>query len=135
MSITDTELAQLRADAEAEMPDTCAFTRAATDTPTLNTGTGALTIPDPTVVYTGACRIRALGPGSVADHGDGLVTVSRYAVTVPYDAGPLAVGDVAVFAATTDPQIGTRAFRIVDRAAGSNQIDQRVTVEEVVDRV
>lgn len=133
--LTDDELAAMRDTTTAALPDTCTITRAAAATPTFDADTGTYSSGTPTAIYSGACRLR---PGNRSDrsdvHGDALIAVDRWTLTLPADADDVAVGDIAAVTVSDDPHVTDRWFRVAVVAPGSWLISRRLTVEEVVDR-
>lgn len=132
--ISEAELLEMRATSDEALPDTCTITRG-TGAGAFDAETGTYAEATPTPVYSGACRLRPdVRDDGVSEQGDAVTTTLRYTLTVSYDAAPLAIGDVVAISESSDPTIDTRHFRVTACPAGSWQIDQRVTVEEVVGR-
>lgn len=130
------ELEALRYTSGLAMPDTCTVKRLDyPGTADLDAETLLYTPSTPTTVYTGKCRIRPASTRSDAQRRDDTpVTADQYMLTVPYNEGPFAVGDIAQVTVSDDPHITTRSWRVTSVPAGSWQIDQRLVIEEVIDR-
>lgn len=133
--ISTAELAALQATAADHLPDTGTITRGTGQNTALDTGTGRYDPAATTIIYDGPMRVRRLtAAAATAVRGDGAVTIARYVLTVPHDAGPFDVGtggDVVTVTTGSDPHITGRSFRLRHPAAGSHQIDQRVELEEI----
>jgi hypothetical protein len=130
------ELEGLRYTSGLAMPDTCTVKRLAyPGTAELDAETLLYTPTTPTTVYAGACRIRPVSTrDGIQRRDDTPISSDQYLLTVPHDEGPFAVGDIAQVTVSDDPHITSRSWRITSVPAGSWQIDQRLVVEEVIDR-
>jgi len=129
--LTDAELAGMRATSTAALPDTCAVTRPAEDG-TLDPITGEWVPNPPTTVYAGACRGR---PPTTTEleilFGGTQSTVQRLVVTFPHDIAPVLIDDTVKITVSSDPQLLTRAWRVVAVNTGSWHIDRRVACEVI----
>jgi hypothetical protein len=130
--LTTAEITAMRATSEEAMPDTGTIARPSTST-VFNPTTGVTTPGTPTVIYTGAMRVRP--PGSLAEltrlFGDTEITENRYMVTVPASVDDAQVGDIVTVTDGVDPQIVGKALRVTVVPYGSWQIDRRLGAEIV----
>jgi hypothetical protein len=131
MILTEGELEQLRADEADLLPDTCTVTRASGE-PVFDANTGTYTAPDPTTIYTGACRI---APLSVQDRavlfGERAVDLVAYQGTFPYDAPVFQKDDVLEVTLSADDQLVGRHLEIHGYEVKSLQTKRRVLLQEV----
>jgi hypothetical protein len=129
--LTEGELEQLRADEADLLPDTCTVTRASGE-PVFDANTGTYTAPDPTTIYTGACRI---APLSVQDRavlfGERAVDLVAYQGTFPYDAPVFQKDDVLEVTLSADDQLVGRHLEIHGYEVKSLQTKRRVLLQEV----
>lgn len=127
--LTATELAAMRVTSTSALPDTCIINRPAT-TGSVGEGTGNWTPGAPTLIYSGACRLR---PPDMAEirvlAGGEQVTRQRFILTITDDAATVAVDDIVTFTGSSDPHIADRPFRVVGYASSSFLIDRRIVVE------
>lgn len=87
---------------ESLMLDTCTVTRPS-GPPVFDPVTGGYTIPDPTPVYDGPCRLKPWGAGQDAQAGEQQVVLRRYHVALPADTPDVvAVGDVFTLTSSAD---------------------------------
>lgn len=103
-------LAAGRVAAEALMVDECTITRAGTGAGPIDEGTGVVTPPAPTVVYSGPCRVQRPGTSSSrqADTGGYEVGVDTLLVQLPISASGVKRGDdftVTAVGDLTDPDL------------------------------
>jgi hypothetical protein len=130
---TDAELGDMRDTVAAHFPDVGVITRGAA-VGAFDATTGLHAAPATTTVYSGPLRVRRAGGSRAAVQGDTQITVAPYILSAPWDAGPFLMGpggDVLTVTTSADPHITARSFRLVNAAAGSNQLDQRIEVEEI----
>lgn len=130
--ISEDELAQLRADEEELMPDTCTVKRASATEPTLNTTTGRYNVVAPDTIYTGVCRI---SPLPVQDRavifGEKAVDLVAYQASFPHDAPVFRKDDVLEVTVSADPQLVGRHLEVHGYEVKSLQTKRRVLLEEV----
>jgi hypothetical protein len=112
------------------MPDTVTVSRPTTSGGAVDPA-GTFVPATATAIYSGAARLRPAASTREATSifGDGVITETRYVLTVPYDTPVVLVGDVVTVSASDDPSIDLRAFRVTRRPAGSWLIDRRLGVE------
>jgi hypothetical protein len=135
MMLAEDELAAMRATSRSAMPDRGTVVRIDWPDAELDAETGQYDLGEPDVIYAGAMRLRRTDETTnPKTTGDGISSVMRFSCTVPHDAGPFVIGDVVQVASSADPYITDRSFRVVAAPPGSWQVDQRLVVEEVVDR-
>lgn len=131
MSLTAGELAQLRADQEAELPDTCKITRAAAPG-VFNETTGAYAGGAPTTIYEGACRVTPL---PVQDRavlfGERAVDLMTYRGTFPHDAPEFEKDDVVEVTVSADDQLVGRHLEVHGYEVTTLQTARRVLLQEV----
>lgn len=129
--LTEGELTQLRVDEEALLPDTCTVTRAAGE-PVFDANTGTYTTPDPTTIYTGACRI---APLPVQDRavifGEAAVDLVVYQATFPYNAPVFEKDDRVNVTVSQDTQLIGRALEVHGYEVKTLQTKRRVLLQEV----
>lgn len=134
MPLTQAELGQLRTDEEALMPDACTVTRKGAEAPVFDENTGQYENPEPTTVYSGACRI---SPLSMQDRailfGERAVDLVTYQGTFPYDAPVFKKDDVVEVTESADDQLVGRALEIHSFDVKSLQTKRRVVLQEVRD--
>lgn len=116
--------------AESLMIDTCTVQRVTGHTPNED-GTVTDVLGEP--VYTGRCKVQTYEPyQSNPEAGGATFTVQRYAVHVPVGSFAPAVDQVVVIAAATlDPYLAGRRFRVVALLHKSAATAYRLAVEEV----
>lgn len=129
--LTAGELDAMRATSTAALPDVCEITIPST-TGTLDPETGVWTPDPPTVLYTGACRLRAPTAEEYEKvFGEQQVTETRYILTVPATVPQIPIGARCAVTSGSDPHIGQVPFRVTRVPAGSWLIDRRLGVEHV----
>lgn len=129
--ISASELAQLRADEGALLPDTCTVTRASGE-PVFDANTGTYTDPNPTTIYTGACRI---APLPVQDRavlfGEASVDLVAYRATFPYNAPQFIKDDRVNVTTSQDSQLIGRVLEVHSYEVKTLQTKRRVLLQEV----
>lgn len=118
--------------AEALMRDTCTVTRPDDAQEVTDPVTGVVAFGG-AEVYAGRCKIQT---GQVQeatpDTAGRVVTVQRYQLHMPVDAGPVAVGDlVRITAAAHDGQLVGRTYRITATHHKTMATAQRTEILEV----
>lgn len=132
----DAYLAQFRADAEANMVDTCIITRAIPGNGEWNPETGQYDPLPPTTIYTGKCRIQiasVMGDASEFTAGEREGATQGSVVQLPVLASTeVAVNDVVkVTECVNDPSLVDREFTIAGRHGKSQATARRLRMEEV----
>lgn len=131
MVLSAAELAQLRTDERALLPDTCTVTRASGE-PVFDEATGNYVTPVPTTIYTGACRI---APLSVQDRavlfGEASVDLVAYRATFPYDVPAFVKDDRVNVTASEDLQLIGRDLEVHSYEVKTLQTKRRVLLQEV----
>lgn len=117
-----------RVAAEALMIDACTV---GTPGIPVTDADGHVTTPS-TAVYAGKCKVQGLDPQEQNPEAGGVTfTVQRYRVDVPVGAFRPAVGQVVVItAATLDPYLAGRSFRVVALLHKTAATAYRLAVEE-----
>lgn len=129
--ISAEELAQIRADQEVFLPDTCTVTR--TDaTPTFNEATGQYTGDPDTTIYSGACRISTMDiQQRVELFGETARDTLLYIATFPHDAPVFDKDADLTVTSSEDPQLEGRSMEIHSVLVESFQTARRVVLQEV----
>lgn len=120
-----------RARAESIMLDSCTITRHTTTF--TNPETGAQTKSVATI-YTGKCRIQQQMPGSAspAQPGEAYLLMLQLSVQIPISVEDVQPGDiVTVTAASMDPELAGRTFRVQALAHKTHATSRRLAVQEV----
>jgi len=111
--LTSLELASMRTDSEAALPDTATITRPGAPG-ALNTTTGVMAADGAgTVIYTGDCQLRK--PGSMEStvvFGEEQVTIVRYVALFPFAVISARIGDVITFGTSDNPDVTRLSYRI-----------------------
>jgi hypothetical protein len=117
-----------RRAAESLMRDTCAITVVDAGDPDPITGERPRT-----TAYTGKCKVQSLvAQETNPEAADATYTVQRYRVDVPVGSYSPAIGDeVTVTAATFDPNLAGRVYRVVALLHKTAATAYRLAVEEV----
>lgn len=127
--LTAAEITAMRAVTAQVLPDTATITRV-TGT-TFNPATGTNT-PTTSTVYSGAAR---LSMPSMAERealfGGEQVTMTRFIVTLPYDADDIELEDVVTFSSSGDGLAETRSFRVVVVGSMSYDLNRTIGCEVV----
>lgn len=147
MDLTD-DLADLRAERESLMTDTCTITRAGTADPNAvpDPVTGLYPVPADETVYPaagdtsanpGRCSIRVPGTVSASKSrdsaGDEAVMLTAI-LSVPALAPLVKINDVVTFTASAyNPRLVGQKWVVDGMIPGSRQTAQKVTVSVVVD--
>lgn len=127
--LTESELAQLRTDQEALMPDTCVVTRPAQGDFDADVGSYETTAPE---VYEGPCRVMPLAEDErTVLFGDRAMDVVAFKVTLPFNAAELQDDDLIEVTESADAQLvgTTMVKRHVVRS--SIQTARRIVAEVV----
>lgn len=114
------------------MVDACTITRPGT--PTLNRSTSVLTPGTPTVLYSGACRLKPQRVPRNEEAGERLAVVARYEVALPFASlatDSLQVGDTVTISASGDTRLVGQPFAVMAVDFGSTATAWRITVEGV----
>lgn len=113
--------------------DTGSITRPGAAPGTIAPVTGVFTPSPATVVYSGPCRVRK--PTTALEHeivfGDTNVTVSRYVVSLPYDAPLIAIDDVFKLTVTADAEILNVPMRVAVVVGKSVLMYRQIGVEVI----
>jgi len=111
--LTALELASMRTDSEAALPDTATITRPGASG-ALNTTTGVMAADAAgTVIYTGDCQLRQLeSMESTVLFGEEQVTRSRYIALFPFDVISARIDDVITFGTSDNPDLTRLSYRI-----------------------
>lgn len=138
MDLTD-DLADLRAEREALMTDSCTITRAGTADPDAqpDPDTGLYPVPADATVYAGKCSIRVPGTVSASrsheSAGDEAVMLTAI-LSVPALAPLIKIGDVISFTSSAyNPRLVGQKWSVAGMIPGSRQTAQKVSVSVVVD--
>jgi hypothetical protein len=110
--------------------DTCTITRPGT--PTLNRVTSILTPSAPTVLYSGACRLKPQRVPRNQEAGERLTIVARYELALPFASlatDDLRVGDAVVITASGDTRLVDQPFAVMAVDFSSTATAWRITVE------
>lgn len=110
-----------RARLEDAMVDDIVFTRR-TREDTYSSATGAVTTAPTDEVYAGECLITRRGTiARETMRGGETEYVDQYKVSVPFDGGPFAIGDVGdVRGCVNDPDLAGQQLRVTTITYGSN---------------
>lgn len=132
MILTESELAQLRADEVELMPDACTVTRAGAGPRVLDDNTGTYTDPPRDTIYQGAVRI---SPLPVQDRavifGERAVDLVAYEATFPHDAPVFKKDDLLEVDESADSQLVGRRLEVHGYEVKSLQTKRRVLLQEV----
>ncbi len=119
--------------AEGAMTAECVITRLATTSATrYNAATGRTDYPDPTTVYSGACRMQreVRSQDHARDVGGNAVTARRYLVSIPTSADPVQINDIVTISAATDADMIGKKLRVTDVRGGSLLWQHDLSCEE-----
>jgi len=124
-------LAAGRAAHNQLLVDTCTICRPGA--PTLNRSTSVLTPGAPTVLYSGACRLK---PQRVPrnEAGERLTVVARYELALPFASlatDSLHVGDTVTITASGDTRLVNQLFAVMAVDFSSTATAWRISVENV----
>lgn len=129
--ISAAELARLRDDQEAFLPDTCTITRGDA-TPTFNPATLEYDSDPDTTIFTGPCRV---SPMDIQQHNVMFGETSRdlllYIATMPFDAPVLNKDDTFTVTASNDGQLVGRSLDVHSVIVTSLETARRVVLQEV----
>jgi hypothetical protein len=120
-----------RQAAETGMADTCTITRSATTFTNPETGVQTKTL---TTVYTGKCRVQAQMPGSAgaSEPGEAHLLMLSLSVQIPVSVTGVQPDDVVtITAASMDPELVGRKFRVHDLSHKTHATARRLGVQEV----
>jgi hypothetical protein len=110
--------------------DTCTISRPGA--PTLNRTTSVLTPGTPTVLYSGACRLKPQRVPRNEEAGERLTVVARYEVALPFAslaADDLQTGDMVTITASGDTRLVDQVFAVMAVDFSSTATAWRITVE------
>jgi hypothetical protein len=122
----------LRKQAESLHLDTVSFTRAGQRT--WDEDRGEYVDGDPVAVYSGPGKVQSYEAfEQTPEAGEHRYTRQRYSVHVPVSAGSIQIGDVCTIeAASLDPQLVGRKYRVTGLLHKSQATAQRLLVDEYV---
>jgi hypothetical protein len=123
-------LAAGRAAHEQLMIDECTISRASTAT--LNRATSVLTPGSPTVLYSGACRLKPQRVPRNEEAGERLTVVARYELALPFASlatDDLQVGDTVTITASGDTRLVDQLFAVMAVDFSSTATAWRISVE------
>ncbi|WP_405673270.1 DUF6093 family protein [Streptomyces sp. NBC_01530] len=123
-------LAAGRAAHNQLLVDTCTISRPGA--PTLDRTTSVLTPGPPTVLYSGACRLKPQRMPRDEDAGERLTVVARYELALPFAAlatDVLHVGDTVTITASGDTRLVDQPFAVLTVDFSSTATAWRITVE------
>ncbi len=124
---------QGRAAAEALMADACSIVRTTGPVGPIDPETGLPTPAPTTQVYAGKCRVQTYeAHESTPDSGDHVFTVQRYYVHLPVSADVKRDDQITITAATLDPALVGRSYRVVGLLHKTYATANRVIVDEIV---
>lgn len=121
-----------RAYAEAGMTATCTIREKSTGEPVTDLNSGAVTLPEGDIVYTGRCRVRPEGRQAQAGEAGGAELFTfDYLVSVPYFVTGVSEGMSCKIDTSPDPDLAgvTVEVRKVDR--GDHITARRLSCNEV----
>jgi hypothetical protein len=110
--------------------DTCTISRPGA--PTLNRTTSVLTPGSPTVLYSGACRLKPQRVPRNEEAGERLTVVARYEVALPFASlatDSLQTGDTVTITASGDTRLVGEVFAVMAVDFSSTATAWRITVE------
>jgi hypothetical protein len=110
--------------------DTCTISRPGA--PTLNRTTSVLTPGTPTVLYSGACRLKPQRVPRNEEAGERLTVVARYELALPFAslaADDLQTGDTVTITASGDTRLVGELFAVMAVDFSSTATAWRITVE------
>jgi hypothetical protein len=132
------EIADLRAEFETVMTDTCTVTRngAPSGPPfTPDPVTGLVPTSAAVTVYSGPCSTKVPGSGArvrMHESAGDEVHLLFSVLSVPVSAARLLVGDLVTFTGSKfNPNLPGMVFRVTDLMPGSHPVTQRVAIEAV----
>lgn len=116
------------------MADECVIRRTVGPPGPLDPETGERAAAPVAEVYAGRCKVQTYeAHESKPQAGEHVWTVQRYHVHVPIEVGPIAVDDrIEIVAATLDPTLAGRTYRVSGLLHKSYATAQRLLVDEVV---
>jgi hypothetical protein len=112
------------------MVDSCTITRPGTTS--LNRSTSVLTPGAPTVLYSGACRLKPQRVPRNEEAGERLTVVARYELALPFASlatDSLQVGDTVTITASGDTRLVDETFAVMAVDFSSTATAWRITVE------
>lgn len=126
------ELPFLRQQAESLMVDEATITRNGGEA-VFDPVTGTYTDPADSTIYTGPCRVQVGAPSvTTPEAGGDVLSVLRLTVQVPVSATGIQVNDVVtITAATHDPDLEGKTYRVTGTHAKTHATARRLEVEEV----
>lgn len=116
---------------ERSMFDTAAtVTRPGEGDPIFNPDTGEYDDPPPTIVYDGACLVRATPAAArVVESGGVAVSLRTYDVTLPHGVA-VEDGDTVTVTASADPGLVGRALVVLDVPYDEYAVNRRAVAED-----
>lgn len=123
-------LAAGRAAHNQLLVDTCTISRPGVST--LNRTTSVLTPGAPTVLYSGACRLKPQRVPRNEEAGERLTVVARYEVALPFASlatDSLQTGDTVTITASGDTRLVGEVFAVMAVDFSSTATAWRITVE------
>lgn len=142
MDLTD-DLADLRAERESGMVDTCLITRAAPSTGDVDPVTGLPGGSARTVVYgpdsqphRGKCRVRTAGSvsaGMLRQSAGDMATIVTPILSIPVSAPRIQVDDRVEIVSSANPNLPALVFTVSGLIPGSQVTSQRVAMTAVID--
>lgn len=123
-------LAAGRAAHNQLLVDTCTISRPGAST--LNRTTSVLTPGAPTVLYSGACRLKPQRVPRNEEAGERLTVVARYEVALPFASlatDSLQTGDTVTITASGDTRLVGEVFAVMAVDFSSTATAWRITVE------
>lgn len=131
--LTGAEIASMRTVVAAAMPDECEITRrsATAGAGTLDTGTGVLTAPAATVLWSGPCRVRSRAAAARdVTIGDAHAVLGQYVATLPVDADGFDVDDyLVVTSAQAAVELVGVPLQILEVQLGSWDLGRRLVLQ------
>ena len=110
--------------------DTCTISRPGATT--LNRATSVLTLGAPTVLYSGACRLKPQRVPRNEEAGERLTVVARYELALPFASlatDSLHVGDTVTITASGDTRLVNQLFAVMAVDFSSTATAWRISVE------
>lgn len=83
-------------------------------------------------VWSGPCRVNRQAGDNVVNVGEGVTTLRRYDVTVPFDVVVVEVDHIVTISTSTDPYLVGRPLRVVDVQGSTDAAYRRLVCEDVL---
>ena len=134
MVMTPEDLAQLRADIEATLPDTCTITTKGVGEPVFDEDTGTYDLPERTVIHADLpCRVAPATATQVVQAGEEAVSLGMYRVTVPATADGIEVDHlVLITGSSDDPDLVGTQLRVTETFRRSLGAKKRIACKVVL---